>query len=493
MQLRDLEDLKKIFKEIPAKIAGVGITAFSRVSLAYFVEGYKIFCLKNTLDLPILRELANITCLGEIDESVNYTEPTSMDILSSKRVQQELFDSNIKYLYVYQSYQSMEMFLRDKNILPIANIASLREGIASKAFFIKLLDDLKIRQLDYEIITLNELLHKKYIYFLNRFKGPFVVQSLQIKKGGGRGVFFVETEREFSNLKEIISKGRLHNTRLEEFLLRPYVKSIPMSMLGCVTPSGVIAGPLQFQIIDLYGPTNIGERGIFCGHSWDENIENPLVEEARRLLKKIGHALKGMGYKGIYGIDFIWDKKNLYPLELNPRLTGALPVLTLLQLEKKVVALELLHILSFIEPYVKYDLPTLEDSLIKGVKGAQILIFYDIPKSNANLNLRAGKYLWDGSKAIYLSASKGFMPKGEREFSVMDGPLTMTYTSKNQANSFLRMARILFKNPVLDDNGNLLNWVRHLLKWIKGENFGQDKRTLSSDYHNTTCLQQGSR
>ena len=492
MQLRDLEDLRKIFKRISGKIAGIGITAFSRISLAFFMENFKIFCLKNTLDLPILRKIAHITCLGELEEGLNYLEATSTDILSSETVQRELLDSDIKHLYVYQSYHNMEMLLKDRCISTIANEANLREKVSSKEFFVKFLEDLAIRQLRYEIITSKELLDTKAGTLFNMFKGPFVVQSLQIKKGGGRGVFIVETEGDLSHVREIISQGMLHNVRLKDFLLRPYVKGTSMSMLGCVTRVGVLAGPLQYQLIDLHGPTSIGERGIFCGHSWSDDMESSLLEEASRLIKKVGNGLKDIGYRGIYGIDLIWDGKELFPLELNPRLTGALPALTLLQLEKNVVPLELIHVLAFVEPSIRYDLSSLEDSLMAGVKGAQILIFYHKHHQTLSPKLRAGRYVWNGQRAIFLGPSSGLIPKGEREFIVVEVPRVLNERVLEGGGDFLRMARILFKNPVLDDNGDLLDWVRDLLKWEKGENLGGDKRTLSSDNHNTSCLQQGS-
>ena len=93
---------------------------------------------------------------------------------------------------------------------------------------------------------------------------------------------------------------------------------------------------LQRQLIDLPYCSGLEEDGVFCGHTWGEcEWSESVREEAVQQGRLVGEYLAGLGYKGILGIDFVVDSDDhkVYPLEINPRLTGAFPVLSQIHLK----------------------------------------------------------------------------------------------------------------------------------------------------------------
>jgi len=58
-----------------------------------------------------------------------------------------------------------------------------------------------------------------------------------------------------------------------------------------------------------------------------------------------------MGYKGIFGLDFVLDEKTnkLYIIECNPRLLGSFPTLNMVQLLNNEPLILAFHILEFLK------------------------------------------------------------------------------------------------------------------------------------------------
>ncbi len=63
--IRDIKDARGLFYPYRGRIVGVGMTAFSRIGPASFLDDYRVAALAWTADLPILRKRAEIFCLEE--------------------------------------------------------------------------------------------------------------------------------------------------------------------------------------------------------------------------------------------------------------------------------------------------------------------------------------------------------------------------------------------------------------------------------------------
>src|SRR5256886_5243806 len=69
--------------------------------------------------------------------------------------------------------------------------------------------------------------------------------------------------------------------------------------------------------------------------------------EIKQYALGIGQRLQELGYRGIFGLDCLVDPSGrVYVLEINPRLTGLTPLLTMLYRENQDIPFYLLHILE---------------------------------------------------------------------------------------------------------------------------------------------------
>jgi len=149
-------------------------------------------------------------------------------------------------------------------------------------------------------------------------------------------------------LKERLKPGTWRGVRLKRVALFKKLNAVASSITLCITRHGVLMGPLQVQFMDM--DTETLEKGVFCGHSWG-GIQWPISveKEARRQALLITQKLNQLGYKGLLGIDFLIDlgRVVIYPKEINPRLTGGLPMLSMLLKEQGLPPLEAFHLLEF--------------------------------------------------------------------------------------------------------------------------------------------------
>jgi hypothetical protein len=132
------------------------------------------------------------------------------------------------------------------------------------------------------------------------------------------------------------------------------------SMLGCVMKQGVLTTCLQLQLIDVPEALCMSEpaTGVFLGHDWGYQPWSEATEvKAQRIVEAIGADLERRGYKGIFGVDFVYDSRTdmLVPIECNPRFTGALPAYSLMLAEAGIPTPEFFHILAHLDIDSHFD------------------------------------------------------------------------------------------------------------------------------------------
>ncbi len=351
----------------------------------------------------------------------------------------------------------------------LANPPELRLTIGKRPFFKKMAAELDLRQVSGDIHPI-EVIHKKgyeeWCYLL----GPdFVVQLPEIERGGGRGTFFIRSVENYQQLQNRLSENRWRNTPLESVSIHELLNGIPASMVICVTRHGTLASSLQRQLLDLPCCGNFAEDGVFCGHAWgaspgSEAARNSAFEQACRM----GDFLGTLGYKGILGIDFIVHETQgkAWPIEINPRLTGALPMLSLLHLQSGTIPLEVFHMLEFLEIPYRIDREALNRCYAGVVEGSHLLVFQppDL-KNRGNVPLRPGLYENDlsngGSRFLMETLEYGDI-QNENQFILSDGPRSIS-----GGDSHSRLCRLLFSYPVMDIKGALSPQARLAAEWVR--------------------------
>ena len=476
MFIHDIQQVNALFQSLPGTFVGVGMTAFSRIIPASFLETYHILALHKTGDLPLLRKKAHVFCLEE--ETKNPTlipEKNSAGLLIHPRTRRFLDGiSHPKYLLLYQDYPELRSAAKANGWNLLANPPQLRQAVGKRKFFKKMAAELGLHQVPGNIYPI-EALHKKGYEEWHRLLGPvFVVQLPEIERGGGRGTFFIRTNEDYRQLQGRLAENRWRDTPLESVSFHRFLDGIPASMVVCVTRHGTLVSALQRQLLDLPCCGDFAEDGVFCGHSWgappwSEAARKSAFEQACR----IGDFLGTFGYKGILGIDFIVQEKRgkACPIEINPRLTGALPMLSLLHLQSGAIPLEAFHMLEFLKIPYRIDRDALNSRYAETIQGSHLLVFRPPGFENRrNASLKSGLYEYEPTNGgfCFLKETLEYQHiQSKNQFILSDGPRLATDKASRGRDSHSRLCRLLFSYPVMSTNGTLSPQALLAAEWVR--------------------------
>ena len=474
MSLRGLAEVRDLFSSLKGNLVGVGMTAYSRIIPAEFLPSYQIIALRMTQDLATIRKKTRVFCLEEemgapAEEGFNsarlLSHPLTRGLL--KKI------PGPKYLLLYQSYPDLETLAKKEGWVLLANRASLRMQLNERGFFRRMADALGLDRLPGQEYPVEEIYHRDYEYWPGKVGPEFVVHLPEIRQGGGKGTFFVHTFRDYQALRVKLKEGVWRGYRITRVSIEKFVEGIAVSLALCLTRHGILLSGLQRQLIDLPHCKGIPENGVFCGHSWgDSPWPDSLEDEAKRQAKQIGSYLKSLGYKGILGIDFLVtkDRKHIYPLECNPRLTGAFPMLSQLHLQNEAIPMDVFHILEFLGTPYQMDPLFLNDRYARPVRGSHIILFRLQNEISAGERPPlAGLYEGspDGETFLFMKEAldyRGF--RNNQQFILTDGPPDRVCKNRVFIDPLERMGRVLFPYPVIDKHERLSPKAMFVAQWV---------------------------
>ena len=476
MFIRDIQQIRALFKSLPGTFVGVGMTAFSRIIPASFLETYHIVALHKTGDLPLLRKKAHIFCL---EEAVEMPTPSpvqnSSGLLAHPRTRRFLDGiSHKKHLLLYQDYPELRSAAETNGWALLANPPKLRLVACKRRFFKKMAADLGLHQVPGDIHPIAVIHKKAYDEWCHLLGPDFVVQLPEIERGGGRGTFFVRTKEDYHRLQYRLRENLWRDTPLKSVSIHQFMDGIPASVVVCVTHHGTLVSSLQRQLLDLSCCGEFSEDGVFCGHAWGAPPwSEATCESAFEQACRIGDFLGTLGYKGILGIDFIVHETDgkIFPIEINPRLTGALPMLSLLQLQSGTVPMEAFHMLEFLGIPYRIDREALNRCYAETVRGSHLLLFRPPGSENrGNGPLRPGLYEYgpsNGGGRFLRETLEYEHIQSENQFILSDGP-RLTTEKEPHRDSHSRLCRLLFSYPVMDTKGVLSPQARMAAEWVRG-------------------------
>ena len=462
MPLRDLDDLGPLFASMEGRLVGVGMTAYPRITPCAFIRPYHIVALRKTRDLSLLRERAGVFCLEEqTDDPLE--EENSARLLSHPGAREFLAAlPERKVIFLYQSYGELEALAGGQGWKLLANPASLRVRVAERAFFEDLTGKLQINRVPGRFFPLASLYSTGYADWSRQMGSRFVVQLPEIGQGGGRGTFFIAAHEDYERLLKRLKQGTWRGRAIRTIYVRRYIEGLPVSLALCITRQGILMSGLQTQLIDLPYCEGLEESGVFCGHSWGE-VEWPasVRKEAARQGRIFGESLAAMGYRGILGIDFVMEAggQRLYPLEINPRLTGAFPVLSQIHMKHGLIPMEALHILEFLGIPYDIDVKALNAQYNRSMQGGHLLLFHSghsgAEREVSSRGLEAGIYEFEPrtGKMMLVRKDSGFEAiRNERQFMITDGPPAGRTAPREPLS---RLCRLLFSHPIADVHGTI--------------------------------------
>ncbi|MDD4476976.1 MAG: ATP-grasp domain-containing protein [Patescibacteria group bacterium] len=220
----------------------------------------------------------------------------------------------------------------------------------------------------------------------------FILQFNRAHTGGG--TILVKTEKQ---LNEIKNKFPLREARVSDFVEGPVFTNN-----NIVWNDNVLCGNINYQITGLTPFTDRPFATI--GNDWalpNKILSKKQINEYQKIANLIGKKLSRDGWKGLFGIDIVMDKKTgkLYLLEINARQPASTTYES--QLQKKASSENYLttfeaHLGSLLK--IKYDNPELTE--IKN--GSQIVrrITENKKINNTKLNEAKKKLMKNGFNAI---------------------------------------------------------------------------------------------
>ncbi|MDD5659151.1 MAG: hypothetical protein PHR39_03960 [Actinomycetota bacterium] len=246
---------------------------------------------------------------------------------------------NARLLFFYMDAKMDNLCKKfgSKLILPPYN---LQEKLGNKLFLNKIIKAIHFRENKCMNIKngkpINSALFQKCVKQLDL---PFILQ-------GGLGVsgedtFLIKTERDFYSY----TKKFTSDFRASKFIRN----NIPFSVHVCITNKEILCEGPFLQIIGFPELSTI--PFMFCGNDTNQTLfTNKFKLKIRDISLKIAEYVKRKGYKGILGIDYLWDtdENEIYVQELNTRLVGLTRLLTGIQKTQGIIPHLLQHINTFI-------------------------------------------------------------------------------------------------------------------------------------------------
>jgi len=457
-KIGSMEDLKGIFKNFNKSVIGIGVTAFNRLGPEKFIPGYQIVCLSHGRDLDLIKSKVKVFSAEESEGRHLNIGRNSSSLIGLENVKEFLNSLENPHLLFYKVTKKTEKICDEEGWDIIGN--SIYEGMDNKAFLREILDKCGLRKIPGEVCDLRG---KDYPELRKRYGNKIVIQLL--KSGGGKGTFFVRSPEDFERAKgKVLEKGS------SEVVVAKFIEGPSPSLTGCVTMHGIIYTNLQYQLLDIPEVMNpkVG-NGVFCGHEWTSSDDFPpgIQRQAYEYAEKIGEYLKGMGYKGIFGLDMVIDSKEnrIYVTELNPRLLGSFPLITMVHLRNSETPLIMFHIMEFLGIDYEMDLEKINELVKKPKTGTQLILYNKWGKVVRNrASLRAGFYSVKDGKLVYRRPGYRLEDlRGEDEFLLADDPPFKNTPFRPHE----RIVRIVTLKRIMDKKTCRLNhWAKKVVGLI---------------------------
>lgn len=436
-------------------IIGLGPTAFSRLGPEVILPNYHLLSLLESKEDKCLKKEVDIKSIYRFDHK-RRGKSSTIEVLKSDKGKKFLKKFSQPILYLYWINTKTEAQLLQRKFRYIGSKLGEFSYLRNKIEFFDLLKKLKIDLPPHEIIRVDKL---DYAELKNRYD-KFVIQLAE--KGGGRGTHFIFDEQDFNNFLLKIKNSKL------KIRITKYIKGPSPSMTLCITSSGPIVAPLQYQLVSPKECTNpLQGKGCWSGHDWtNSNFPRAIQKQAYSMGQKIGEDLAGK-YFGILGIDLLFDEaeQKLYPTECNPRLTGSFPVYPFVQEEKNEPQIIYYHILANLFSNEPIDTQEITKMIGGEKEGSQVLLYN---RENKDLEIKSdvecGVYKIEGDELIFTRGGYRLKDiKGENEIIISDGMLFKgkIYRPKR------KICRLLTKKGVLADNRRELNnWAKNVVEKI---------------------------
>jgi len=447
------------------------------IGLEKILPNYHIICIDyNPIIDYMLQKNVNVFCLekqsGKKDVKHRYSNYILTHPLVQKYIKQKTKGGN-GYLMFFKIAPNLEKTAKHMNLQVLNTTSSLNKKFELKISQYKQLKDLPLNLPKTIILTLKDA---SYDVLRKELGREFIIQFDRGHTGGGTKL--IHTKDELKKLKDLFP-NRI--ARIAEA-----INGTSYTMNACITKYGIAWGGLSCQLTGISEST--AERFATVGNDfhYPQYLSEKTVKEIDTSVRTVGEKMLQAGFKGMFGIDVIVDKKSdkVYVIEINARQPASISFYTKLQLLKKQIPLNLLAIAEYLDIDYKLDLEEYNVQAQEPILAAQILI-RNKHRSRAKIlgSIKPGLYRLQGLNSAFEWTSG--RPKIKQNVISIDEdrdkPLIFTketyaFNDKKDAGFLLlctqegriirpnaEVARVQAKDSFLDKFGNLTYLVSQIL------------------------------
>lgn len=399
---------------------------------------YSIICTSYDRIIPILRHQgATVFCLEEEigDEAKTFSNSGKLlehpQILSFIKRRAK----NIPAIMFFKPSLKLDMLIKRYAFKAIGNPVALNEEFENKISFYEI-----ARSLFPEMVVpsrIGKLSSFTFSGIAGFYKSPFVIQFGH--GWAGNTTFIIHNEEEFLSL---VSRFPYTNVKVSLF-----IEGCTILNNCCVYKEDVLVSVPAIQISGLRDLST--NPAATCGRQWPvPNREEEMKKTVKTLSQTVGIMLQKKGYKGIFGLDFLFEKKTgrLYLSELNARMTASIPFYTRLERGIGIVPLLYYHLCSFLP---LKDIPPKHDD--SNIAGSQLIFRNKKTVDAIPLSREYGVY----NIKKELSEEQGYYPESLSQDEYI-------FLKKRRTGEQTEYARLESKRNVLHAGEKLESWVTSL-------------------------------
>ena len=337
----------KVQFDTSLKIAGIGLVPWTRLGPELWFNNYKIASLYGW-DIA-LADAPEVHALHDNSKDVKLPQLNSQALMNNAQFQKMLQDDFNEYSFLTYKPVTVPDAIRKQGMKFLSTNTALARNLENKAFFRNHFEPLGIRFPAYAVYDHQEVEKTEAFMATILAKYPEVVMQDSVLSGG-KGTFMVHDTESFNYA---IDSLKAHGLSDKVVVSERIANGRERTVQGVVTRHGVFIGPLQKQIVadPLLANLNVADGDKFCGAEISHSDEVAAsYEEVKRQSMIIGNELQALGYRGIFGVDaLVVPSGEVFVLEVNPRITGVTPLLTMLYRQDRDIPFYLLHILELMD------------------------------------------------------------------------------------------------------------------------------------------------
>lgn len=177
-----------------------------------------------------------------------------------------------------------------------------------------------------------------------RLSGVGYPAIVQAPRGSlGRGTFLLSSPDDGQSLRGPFREA-------SSYLVSQFVEGPVVNTTAVIARDQVDLAWPSVQLTSLRGCAPPGYPFAYCGNDFGAvgDLPEAALEELFDLKSQLGRALRGEGFLGLFGADWIYDGTDWYLLEINPRFQGSTVLLAALEAERGISPLIADHLRAFL-------------------------------------------------------------------------------------------------------------------------------------------------